>query len=234
VALFAFLPLIWDPTFILLIPAMILALWAQARVRGAYKKYLRVPSRAGLPGHAVAQRILAKHGLGEVEVQVTRGELDDHYDPRRRSVNLSPAVAQQASLASLAIAAHETGHAMQHGEDWFPLVLRGRIAPVVGIGSTLAFPLFLIGFIFSSFKVLMDVGILFFSGAVLFHMITLPVEFDASKRALAILQNDGYLAVDEIEGARKVLNAAALTYVAAAAVSVMHLIRLLVLRGARD
>ena len=233
--LFAFFPLFFDPTMILLLPAIALALWAQAKVRSNYNKFSQVPSRAGLSGADVARRILASKGLSEVEVRGVDGQLSDHYDPRNRSVNLSPAVYQGKSLAALAIAAHETGHAMQHGEDYFPLTVRSAIAPTVSIGSTLAFPLFFVGFLFAA-KVgwLMDVGIWFFSAAVVFHLITLPVEFNASSRAMAILKDDGYLAQDEAVGAKKVLDAAAMTYVAAAAVSVMHLLRLLILRGARD
>ena len=233
--LFAFFPLFFDPTMILLLPAIALALWAQAKVRSNYNKFSQVPSRAGLSGADVARRILASRGLSEVEVRGVDGQLSDHYDPRNRSVNLSPAVYQGKSLAALAIAAHETGHAMQHGEEYFPLTVRSAIAPTVSIGSTLAFPLFFVGFLFAA-KVgwLMDVGIWFFSAAVVFHLITLPVEFNASSRAMAILKDDGYLAQDEAVGAKKVLDAAAMTYVAAAAVSVMHLLRLLILRGARD
>jgi len=233
--LFAFFPLFFDPTMILLLPAMALALWAQAKVRGNYNRFSKVPSRAGLSGAEVARRILSSNGLADVVVRGVDGQLSDHYDPRNRTVNLSPAVHQGSSLAALAIAAHETGHAMQHGEQWFPLTVRSAIAPTVGIGSTLAFPLFFVGFIFAT-KVgwLMDVGIWFFSAAVFFHLVTLPVEFNASSRAMAILVNDGFLAKDEAVGAKKVLDAAAMTYVAAAAVSVMHLLRLLILRGARD
>ncbi len=233
--LFAFLPFFFDPTMILLLPAIALALWAQGKVRSNYSKYSKVPSRAGLSGADVARKILSSNGLPDVEVRGVDGQLSDHYDPRSRTVNLSPAVYQGNSLAALAIAAHETGHAMQHGEQWFPLTLRSAIAPSVGIGSTLAFPLFFIGFIFAA-KVgwLMDVGIWFFSAAVVFHLVTLPVEFNASSRAMVILEGDGFLASDEAQGAKKVLDAAAMTYVAAAAMSVMQLLRLLILRGARD
>jgi uncharacterized protein len=233
--IFAFFPLFFDPTMILLLPAIALALWAQGKVRSNYNKYSKVASRGGLSGADVARRILSSNGLADVEVRGVDGQLSDHYNPRDRSVNLSPAVYQGRSLAALAIAAHETGHAMQHGEAYFPLTMRSAIAPSVSIGSTLAFPLFFVGFIFAA-KVgwLMDVGIWFFSAAVVFHMVTLPVEFNASSRAMAILKNDGYLAQDEAVGAKKVLDAAAMTYVAAAAVSVMHLVRLLILRGARD
>lgn len=224
----------WDPTFLLIIPAIVFALWAQNRVKSAYKRYLQVPSRGGLSGREVAERILAGQGLQGVEVRATRGQLDDHYDPRSRSVNLSGAVYQGTSLASLAIAAHESGHAMQHAKQWLPLRLRSAIAPPVGFASTLAFPLFFVGFIFSSFRVLMDVGIVFFIGAVLFHMVTLPVEFDASRRAMVMLREGRYLQADEAAGAKKVLDAAALTYVAAAAMAVLQLLRLVILRGARD
>lgn len=233
--LFAFFPLFWDPTMILIIPAMLLALWAQNKVRSNYSRYSQVPARSGLSGRQVAERILARRGLGDVEVRSTQGRLTDHYDPRNRTVNLSAGVYEGRSLAALAIAAHETGHAMQHGEEWFPLALRGAIAPTVGIGSSLAFPLFFVGFIFAS-KVgwLMDLGIWFFSLAVLFHMVTLPVEFNASRRALVALGDEGFLDAGETAGAKKMLDAAAMTYVAAAAVAVMHLLRLIILRGARN
>lgn len=233
-ATFAFF-FFFDPTMVLLLPAIALALWAQGKVRSNYGKFSQVASRRGLTGADVARRILDSRGLDDVEVRGVDGNLSDHYDPRRRTVNLSPAVHDGRSLAALAIAAHETGHAMQHGERWFPLTVRSAIAPTVGIGSTLAFPLFFIGFLFAA-KVgwLMDVGIWFFSAAVVFHLVTLPVEYNASSRAMAVLSGDGYLGRDEAAGAKKVLDAAALTYVAAAAVSVMHLLRLLILRGARD
>jgi len=234
-AIFAFFPLFFDPTMILLLPAIALALWAQGKVRSNYSKYSQVASRSGLTGADVARRILDHHGLRDVEVRGVDGHLSDHYDPRSRTVNLSPAVYGGRSLASLAIAAHETGHAMQHGEQWFPLTVRSAIAPTVSISSMLAFPLFFVGFLFAA-KVgwLMDLGIWFFTAAVLFHLVTLPVEYNASSRALAILKGDGYLAQDEAAGAKKVLDAAALTYVAAATVAIMHLVRLLILRGARD
>lgn len=226
--------LFWDPTLLLLIPAMLFAFWAQLRVRSAYNAGLGLASRRGLSGREVAERLLSSQGLRGVSVRATHGQLDDHYDPRNRTVNLSPAVHDGSSLASLAIAAHETGHALQHAQSWAPLALRSAIAPTVGFASTLAFPLFFIGFLFSSVRMLMDVGILFFAGAVLFHMVTLPVEFDASRRAMALLKDGRYLEVDEATGAKKVLDAAALTYVAAAAMSALQLVRLLILRNSRD
>lgn len=226
--------LFWDPTLLLLIPAMLFAFWAQMRVRSAYSAGLQVAARRGLSGREVAERLLSSQGLRGVSVRATRGQLDDHYDPRNQTVNLSPAVYEGASLASLAIAAHETGHALQHAQRWAPLTLRSAMAPTVGFASTLAFPLFFIGFLFSSVRMLMDLGILFFAGAVLFHMVTLPVEFDASRRAMALLKDGRYLEVDEAPGAKKVLDAAALTYVAAAAMSALQLVRLLILRNSRD
>lgn len=229
--LFAFF--FWDPTMILLLPAMAFAIWAQSRVKGSYRKWLRVPARAGLSGREVAEHILASENL-QLEIKSTSGQLDDHYNPRDRSLNLSPAVYQGDTLAALAIAAHESGHALQHAGGWWPLALRSAIAPGAGIASGLAFPLFFVGFIFSSLRVLMDLGILFFAGAVVFHLVTLPVEFDASRRAMLKLKQGGFLVGEEAAGAKQVLDAAALTYVAAAAVSVMHLLRLVLLRGARD
>jgi len=226
--------LFWDPTLLLLIPAMIFAFWAQMRVRSAYNAGLQVAARRGLSGREVAERLISSQGLRGVSVRATHGQLDDHYDPRNQTVNLSPAVYEGASLASLAIAAHETGHALQHAQRWAPLSLRSAMAPTVGFASTLAFPLFFIGFLFSSVRMLMDLGILFFAGAVLFHMVTLPVEFDASRRAMALLKDGRYLEVDEAAGAKKVLDAAALTYVAAAAMSALQLVRLLILRNSRD
>jgi len=235
------MPFFFDPTMILLIPAIILAFWAQSRVKSAYQHWSQVPSRRGLTGREVAESILGTHGLGDVQVQSTKGQLDDHYDPRKRTVNLSPHVYQGSSLASLAIAAHESGHAMQHAENWGPLAVRSAIAQPVGLLSNLAFPLFIIGLIITSMRpagevgrILMDAGIVFFFLAVVFHLVTLPVEFNASRRAMAVLKDGGYLSVDESQGAKKVLDAAALTYVAAATVAIMHLARMLILRSSRD
>lgn len=224
----------WDPTFLLLIPGMILALWAQARVKSTYHKFSEVASSSGLTGAQVAKRILAAEGVTDVEVEAIEGELTDHYDPRARKVRLSSGIYGERSVAAFGIAAHEVGHAIQHNRGYAPLQLRHALLVPANLGSTLAMPLFLVGFIFSSFKVLMDVGIFFFLGALAFQLITLPVEFDASRRALASLRGSGMMHDSEVFMARKVLTAAAWTYVAAAAVSLMHLIRLLILRGSRD
>lgn len=223
----------FDSTFLLLIPAMILAMWAQWKVRSAYSRMSRVRSRAGASGARVAERILRANGLPDVVVEPVAGTLSDHYDPRSRRVRLSEGNYGSDSIAAVSIAAHEVGHAMQHGQGYAPLALRHAIFPVANIGSTLAFPLFLIGF-FAGLPFLIDLGIVFFSVAVLFSVVTLPVEFNASRRALVQLRNGGLLSSDEIPAAKKVLDAAALTYVAATAMAVLQLLRLLLLRGRND
>jgi Zn-dependent membrane protease YugP len=187
-----------------------------------------------MTGAQVARRLLDANGLGDVEVEKVEGNLTDHYDPRKRILRLSEGVYGSQSVAALGIAAHETGHAMQHGQGYLPLTVRASFVPVANLGSTLAFPLFLVGFIFTSFKVLMDVGIIFFAGAVLFHLITLPVELNASSRAITSLANGGYLVGEETRSAKAVLSAAAWTYIAAATMALTQLLRLLILRGMRD
>jgi uncharacterized protein len=226
----------WDWTMFLIVPALVLALFAQAKVRGAYNRYARVNAASGLTGAEAARRILQTGGAGEVTVEMISGRLTDHYDPRKKVLRLSEGVHESASIAALGIAAHEAGHALQHSTGYAPLSLRNAIYPVASIGSTLAFPLFVVGFILSSRgpSVLMDIGILLFSGAVVFSVITLPVEFDASRRAMALLSERGFLAGAELEGARKVLSAAALTYVASTAMAVSQLLRMFMLRGSRD
>ncbi|NQU06209.1 MAG: zinc metallopeptidase [Calditrichaeota bacterium] len=224
----------FDPTFVLLVPAMIMAFWAQNKVKSTYAKYSRVRSARGMTGADVARRILSLKGLNDVEVEPVKGELTDHYDPRTRKVRLSEGIYNSASVAALGIAAHEVGHAVQHSEGYTALKLRAVLLKPANLGSTLAMPIFLIGFIFSSFTVLMDIGIILFIAALAFQLITLPVEFDASKRAMVNLRSTGILADTEADQARKVLNAAAWTYVAAATMMLSHLIRLLILRGARN
>ncbi len=228
-----FFPL-FDPTFVLLIPAMILALWAQAKVRSTYRKFSEVASSSGLTGAQVAKRILAMEGVSDVEVEAIAGQLTDHYDPRGKVVRLSEGIYGERSVAALGIAAHEVGHAIQHARHYAPLHIRHAILVPANLGSTLAMPLFFVGMLFSSMKVLMDVGIFLFIGVLAFQLVTLPVEFDASRRALAALRGSGLMASEEVGLAKKVLTAAAWTYVAAAAVSLTHLVRLLILRNARD
>ncbi|MDP8205130.1 MAG: zinc metallopeptidase [Candidatus Electryonea clarkiae] len=220
----------FDPTMILLIPALILALWAQSRVKSAFKQYSKIANGSRLTGAQVARRILDRYALQDVEVEAVSGMLSDHYDPLKRVVRLSESNFSQPSLAGLAVAAHECGHAIQHSEGYSALRFRHSLARPVQFGSWAAFPLFFLGLIFSS-PGMMDIGIVLFSLAVLFHMVTLPVEFDASKRAIAILNTDGYLTPNEVKGAKKVLDAAAWTYVAAATMAVLQLLRLLLLRG---
>lgn len=219
-----------DPTFLLLIPALALAFFAQMRVRSAFKKYSQIPNRGGITGYQAARRILEMNNLHDVNVEEVQGTLSDHYDPRDRTVRLSTDNYRGASLAALSVAAHEVGHAIQHATGYSPLKIRHSILPVTNLGSWAAFPLFMIGFLFRS-PLMMDLGILFFAGVVLFHLVTLPVEFNASSRAIKQLAGGGYITTEEAGGAKSVLNAAALTYVAAAAVSAMHLVRLLMLRG---
>jgi Zn-dependent membrane protease YugP len=211
---------------------MILALYAQNKVKSTYGHYSRLHSGNRLTGAEVARLLLDKEGLEQIKITQTRGYLTDHYDPRAGVVRLSPQVYHDNSLAALGIAAHEVGHAIQHHNGYAPLGIRNAIVPLANFGSRAAFPLFFMGFLFSGgLGFLMDVGIAIFLFTVLFQIITMPVEFNASKRAVAILENGGYLQGEELNGAKKVLNAAALTYVAALAVALAHLFRLLMLRG---
>ncbi|MEW5921792.1 MAG: zinc metallopeptidase [Bacillota bacterium] len=227
----------FDSGFIIFVlPAMLFALYAQAKVKSAYYRYSQIAARSRLSGGQVARELLRHAGLDDVRVLQTEGNLTDHYDPRSREVKLSAPVFQGNSLASLGIAAHEVGHALQHAGGYAPLAIRNAIVPLAGFGSRAAFPLFFIGFLFSAGEgtlgfLLMDIGIAVFFFAVLFQAVTLPVEFNASRRALASLAGGGYLQGHEIDGAREVLNAAALTYIAAMAVALAQLFRLLFLRN---
>ncbi|HEX03635.1 MAG TPA: zinc metallopeptidase [Bacteroidetes bacterium] len=220
---------IFDWTIILVIPAIILSIWAQNKVKSAYKKYSQIASSSGLTGEQVAKRILNQHGMQDVKVVPTRGVLSDHYDPRKRVVALSEHNFHKPSIAGMAVAAHEVGHAIQHHEGFAMLKFRNALASPVQFGSWMAFPLVLIG-LFMASPAMLDAGIVLFSLVVLFHLVTLPVEFDASRRALAILRTDGYVPPQEAVGAKKVLDAAAWTYVAAATVAILNLVRLLILR----
>ena len=229
----------WDPTMIYMIPGLIFTLWAQAKVKSAFKKFSQVNSKSGMTGADVARRILNENGLPGVGIEPVRGNLTDHYDPRVGVLRLSDGVYGSRSIAALGIAAHEAGHAVQHGIKYPALVLRTAIAPAAATGSQLGIWLFMIGYILTLFtgpsmSWLLDVGIYMFSVAVFFTFVTLPVEFNASKRAIMVLEKGGYLTQDELPKAKAVLNAAAWTYVAAAATSVLMLIRLLILRGSRD
>ncbi|MDD5088410.1 MAG: zinc metallopeptidase [bacterium] len=224
----------FDWTWILLLPALGFAFWAQNKVRSSYATYSQVRNRSGLTGAQTARRILDSNGLLDVQVEETEGVLSDHYDPKKKVVRLSPDNYRLSSLAALAVAAHETGHAVQHQVGYAPMNVRALLVPAAGFGSKAALPLFLVGFFVPSVHWLMDAAIVFFAGAVLFSLVTLPVEFDASRRAIAILSNGSYLTTDEVPHAKKVLAAAAWTYVAAATVSLIHLLRLIILRQSRD
>ncbi|MFC1509108.1 zinc metallopeptidase [Candidatus Omnitrophota bacterium] len=229
----------YDPTFLIAIPGLIFTLWAQAKVKSAFAKYSQVRARSGITGSKVARDILNKSGLSGVAIEPVRGKLTDHYDPKAGVLRLSEGVYDSQSIAAVGIAAHEAGHALQHSTNYSALVLRTAIAPAAATGSKLGFGLFFIGIMIEMFAhvnmtLLIDAGIIFFAVSVIFTLITLPVEFNASKRALAVLAKGGYLAADEIPQAKKVLDAAAWTYVAAAATAVLWLIRLLILRGSRD
>lgn len=232
---------LFHSSIILVIPALLFAFWAQYKVSSTYKNFSQVGNRRGLTGAEVAKSILRDSGIAlsnnptdeaheqACGLEMTQGELTDHYDPRARTLRLSEGVYRGDSVAALGVAAHEVGHAIQHRDMYGPLVLRNVAYPVSSLGSTAAFPLFIAGLIFPAFQVLMPIGIMLFTLAVFFTLITLPVEFDASKRALAALSNGGYLTADELDGAKKVLNAAAMTYVAAAAMAAVQLIRMILI-----
>ena len=222
-----------DPTFILLIGAIALGLVAQLWVKSAFNKYSRVRSMRGVTGAQVARDILDRNGLKNVPVEAIAGRLSDHYDPKAKVLRLSEGVYGSPSLAAIGIAAHEAGHALQDATGYVPMKLRAGIFPMANLGSQMLWPA-VIGGVFLGFKPLLWIGILLYSFAVVFSIVTLPVEFDASRRALAIVTSGGYLSAEEKSGARAVLTAAAMTYVAATLVAVLQLIRLLYLGRSRD
>lgn len=221
----------FDATMIIVLPALLIVMWAQFKVKSTFTHYLKIPGRHGYSGADVARSILKKEGLNNVRVERIAGHLTDHYDPREQVVRLSPEVHDGRSLAAVGVAAHETGHAIQHAKQYAPLGIRNAIFPVANIGSRWGLPLAFLGFFIFRQPEIILIGILFYAGAVIFQLVTLPVEFNASSRAMAILENGGYLERDELTPTRKVLNAAALTYVAAALVALAQLIRLLALFG---
>lgn len=216
----------FDRTMILLLPAIIIAFWAQSKVSSTYKKYRTVRTMNGYTGENVARMMLDSAGLYDVPVVETRGELTDHYDPRSRVVRLSTDIFHGSSIAAAGVAAHEVGHAMQHQEKYKPLVLRTSMATAVNFSSQASIFIFMIGLLFS-IPMLTNIGIIFFTVAVFYQIITLPVEFNASRRALKILESRNILYGNEVNGAKNVLSAAAMTYVAAALMSISQLIRLI-------
>ncbi len=225
----------WDPTYILVLIGAVLCMAASANVNATFGKYSRYRSASGLDGAATAERVLALAGITDVTVRHVSGNLTDHYDPRTKTVNLSDAVYGSNSIAAVSVAAHECGHAIQHAHAYFPLTFRSTLVPVANFGSTLAWPLIILGFLFNSSTgaFLLQLGILAFSLSVLFQIVTLPVEFNASHRALAMLKDHRLVPEQELPYSRKVLGAAALTYVASAASSILQLLRLVLLSGGR-
>jgi Zn-dependent membrane protease YugP len=226
-------PYFFEPTMFLLIPVLILAGWAQLRVKTTFNQYSRVAARRGQTADQVARVLLDRFGLTSVPVKRVGGSLTDHYDPRDKTLSLSDSVYGSSSIAAIGVAAHEVGHAIQDSDGYAPLGIRNNIVPVVNLGSSLAMPLFFIGFLFQG-PTLMNIGIFLFLGVVGFHLITLPVEFNASSRAVAILGQTGTLGSDELRGVGKVLNAASWTYIAATLMAILQLVRLLALKSSRE
>lgn len=213
-----------------LFPALLFAMYAQLKVSTSFNRYLRVASRSGYTGSQVARTILDRNGLHDVRIEPVQGNLTDHYDPRTKVIRLSSNVYNGSSIAAISVAAHEVGHAMQHGEGYFPLILRNNVAPIANIGSRFVWILVLLGLVIEPF--LLELGIMLYLAVVLFQVITLPVEINASKRALHQLEN-GFIYEDEVRPSKKVLSAAALTYVAATLVAIAQLLRLMAMSNRR-
>lgn len=223
----------YDPTYILVLIGAVLSMWASARVNSTYQKYSKVRSRSGLTGAEAAKRILNGAGIFDVPVEHISGNLTDHYDPRSRVLRLSDSTYASASVAAVGVAAHECGHAIQDDESYAPLRIRNMLVPAANLGTKAAIPILLIGMIFGSSYTLIQIGLLCFALGTLFQVVTLPVEFNASARAVRILGDTHMLADDELGQTKKVLSAAAMTYVAAAAASILSLLRLILLFGGR-
>ena len=217
---------------ILVVPTLILSLWAQIMVKSTFAKYAKIPSARGITGCQAAEFLMKAHSIRDVRIEAAGGALTDHYDPQAKALRLSRPVYNSSSIAAVGVAAHESGHAIQHAAGWTPLALRGALVPVANLGSSFGPWLALAG-IFFSFPLLLNIGIVLFGAAVLFYMITLPVEFNASARAIAILRKSALLSADELAGVKKVLSAAALTYVASALTALMSLVRLVLLSRSR-
>ncbi len=222
--------LFYPETLILTLPALILAIYAQYKVRSTYAKYLNVPTSRRVTAAQVTQDVLRQGGVFDVKLDRTRQALGDHYDPRSKTIRLS--APESVSVAAVGVAAHEAGHALQHAQGYAPLALRSTIVPISMIGSQLAFPLFFFGLIFQ-FDFLVNLGILLFAAAVLFTLVTLPVEYNASRRAVTVLQSGNYVTREELGAVREVLSAAALTYVAAAAMAALQLLSMLLIANRR-
>ncbi len=218
--------------FILIIPALLFGLWAQSQVNANFQKFSRIGTMRGMTGAQAAEYILQQNGIYDVQIRHVSGHLSDNFNPRNKTINLSDSVYNSTSIAAIGVAAHEAGHAVQHAVNYTPIKIREMIIPVTQIGSWLYLPIIMVGFLFSS-QALVNVGILLFSTLAVFQLVTLPVEFDASGRAIRTLESSGILYGEEITGAKKVLRAAALTYVAALVSSLAQLLRLILIFGGR-
>lgn len=223
-------PFFFDPTMIIIIPALLIAVYAQYKVKSTFNQYSEIYSESGLTGAEAARKIMQNKNIKGVNIKKTSGNLTDHYDPKNKVLNLSQNVYSSSSIAAIGVAAHEAGHALQDAEAYKPLSLRASLVPAANLGSSLGLPMAIFGF-FIRADFLILTGFVLFSAAFLFHLVTLPVEFNASNRAIAQLQTNSYLSAEEIKGAKKVLRAAAFTYVAATLVALANLLRILVLFG---
>ena len=228
-------PMFYDPTYILVMIGVVICLLASAKMNSTFSKYSRVRSHSGMTGKEAAEALLHREGIYDVRVEYVAGNLTDHYDPRSKVLRLSDATYQQTSVAAIGVAAHECGHAIQHARGYAPLSIRSALVPVANFGSSIAWPLIIIGLIMNSqtSQLFLNLGVIAFSMAVLFQIVTLPVEFNAARRALKILGNTGMLYPDEVRETRKVLTAAALTYVAGAASAILQLLRLIMISNSR-
>lgn len=228
-------PMYYDPTYILVMIGVVISLIASAKVKSTFAKYQRVANHAGMTGREAAERVLHGANIYDVRIEHVSGQLTDHYDPRNKVLRLSDSTYNSNSVAAVGVAAHECGHAIQHATNYAPVRWRGALVPVANFGSSIAWPLILIGLFITgrSSSILINLGILAFSLSVLFHIVTLPVEFNASNRAVRILGSSGMLYPEEVKQTKKVLDAAALTYVAGAITAILQLLRILLLTGGR-
>ena len=230
-----YFPMYFDPTYMLVLIGVVICLAASAKMRSTFSRYSRIRNHSGMTGREAAEQVLHRAGIYDVRVEHVSGNLTDHYDPRSKVLRLSDATYGSASVAAVGVAAHECGHAIQHATGYAPLAFRSALVPVANFGSTIAWPLILIGLLFNSQSsvLFLNLGILAFSLAVLFQIVTLPVEFNASSRAIRMLSGNGMLYEDEVQATRKVLTAAALTYVAGAASAILQLLRISLISNSR-
>ena len=228
-------PMYFDPTYMLVLIGVVICLAASAKMRSTFSRYSRIRNHSGMTGREAAEQVLHRAGINDGRVEHVSGNLTDHYDPRSKVLRLSDATYGSASVAAVGVAAHECGHAIQHATGYAPLAFRSALVPVANFGSTIAWPLILIGLLFNSQSsvLFLNLGILAFSLAVLFQIVTLPVEFNASSRAIRMLSGNGMLYEDEVQATRKVLTAAALTYVAGAASAILQLLRIILISNSR-